>query len=37
VAALAALGRQGTIPASLVADAIAALGIDPDKLDPLAL
>ena len=37
VAALAALAREGAIPASLVADAIAALGIDPDKLDPLAL
>jgi pyruvate dehydrogenase E1 component len=37
VAALAALAREGTIQASVVADAIAGLGIDPDKLDPLAL
>jgi pyruvate dehydrogenase E1 component len=37
VAALAALARAALIPTSLVADAISALGIDPDKLDPLAL
>ncbi|HYN48668.1 MAG TPA: pyruvate dehydrogenase (acetyl-transferring), homodimeric type, partial [Candidatus Nanopelagicales bacterium] len=37
VAALGALAREGAIPASLVVDAIAGLGIDPDKLDPLAL
>jgi pyruvate dehydrogenase E1 component len=37
VAALAALQRAGAIPARLVGDAIEALGIDPDKLDPLAL
>jgi pyruvate dehydrogenase E1 component len=37
VAALAGLAHEGAIAASLVADAIAALGIDPDKLDPLAL
>jgi pyruvate dehydrogenase E1 component len=37
VAALAALQRAGTVPASLVAGAIAGLGIDPDKLDPLDL
>ncbi|MFH0751908.1 MAG: pyruvate dehydrogenase (acetyl-transferring), homodimeric type, partial [Chloroflexota bacterium] len=37
VAALAALHRAGALPASLVADAISELGIDPDKLDPLAL
>ncbi|MFH1474441.1 MAG: pyruvate dehydrogenase (acetyl-transferring), homodimeric type, partial [Chloroflexota bacterium] len=37
IAALAALHRAGAIPSSVVADAIAELGIDPDKLDPLAL
>ena len=37
VAALAALLRAGTVPAALVAEAIAGLGIDPDKLDPLDL
>ena len=37
VAALAALQRAGTVPASLVAEAIAGFGIDPDKLDPLDL
>jgi pyruvate dehydrogenase E1 component len=37
VAALALERREGAIPASLVAGAIAALGIDPEKLDPLAL
>ncbi|HSW41631.1 MAG TPA: pyruvate dehydrogenase (acetyl-transferring), homodimeric type [Patescibacteria group bacterium] len=37
VAALAALQRDGTIPASVVAAAIAGFGIDPDKLDPLDL
>jgi pyruvate dehydrogenase E1 component len=37
VAALAALQRAGTVPASMVAEAIAGFGIDPDKLDPLDL
>jgi pyruvate dehydrogenase E1 component len=37
VAALAALQREGAVPASLVAEAIAGFGIDPDKLDPLDL
>jgi len=37
VAALAALRQTGELPAEAVADAIAALGIDPEKLDPLAL
>ena len=37
VAALAALQRAGTVPASLVAEAIAGFGIDPDKVDPLDL
>ena len=37
VAALAALAREGALPAGVVADAIAGLGIDPDKLDPLTL
>ena len=37
VAALAALQRTGERSAVDVAEAIAALGIDPEKLDPLAL
>ncbi len=37
VAAMAALQRAGELPAPAVAEAIAALGIDPEKLDPLAL
>ena len=37
VAALSALLRAGDLPAATVAEAIAALGIDPDKLDPLDL
>ena len=36
-AALAALAREGAFPPGVVADAIAGLGIDPDKLDPLTL
>ena len=37
VAALSALHQAGDLPAAAVAEAIAALGIDPDKLDPLDL
>ncbi len=37
VAALSALQQAGDLPAAAVAEAIAALGIDPDKLDPLDL
>jgi pyruvate dehydrogenase E1 component len=36
VAALTALSRSGELPAADVAAAIATLGIDADKLDPLA-
>jgi len=36
VAALAALARQGAIPAERVAAAIRELGIDPDAVDPVA-
>jgi pyruvate dehydrogenase E1 component len=37
LAALTALERAGALPAAAVAEAIADLGIDPEKLDPLAL
>ncbi len=37
IAALSALRAAGEIPAEAVAEAIEALGIDPDKLDPLDL
>ena len=37
VAALDGLRRAGELPAATVAAAIAELGIDPDKADPLAL
>jgi pyruvate dehydrogenase E1 component len=37
VAALAALSATGELPAAAVAEAIAALEIDPEKPDPLAL
>jgi pyruvate dehydrogenase E1 component len=37
IAALAALRATGDVPASHVAEAIEALGVDPDKADPLAL
>jgi hypothetical protein len=33
---LTALSRSGELPAATVAEAIEALGIDPEKLDPLA-
>ena len=36
VAALTAMARAGDLPAADVAAAIALLGIDPEKLDPLA-
>jgi pyruvate dehydrogenase E1 component len=35
VAALKALSEDGTVPAGLVADAIAQYGIDADKVNPL--
>jgi pyruvate dehydrogenase E1 component len=34
VAALAALAEEGTVPATMVAEAITKYGIDPEKLDP---
>jgi hypothetical protein len=34
--ALTALSRRGDLPAADVAAAIASLGLDPDKMDPLA-
>jgi pyruvate dehydrogenase E1 component len=37
VAALSALHATGELPATAVAEAITALGIDPDKADPLDL
>ena len=37
VAALSALHQVGDLPAAAVAEAIVALGIDPEKLDPLDL
>jgi pyruvate dehydrogenase E1 component len=37
VAALGALAEQGTVPASLAAEAIAKYGIDPEKLDPTTI
>ncbi len=37
VAALSALHAAGELPATVVAEAITALGIDPDKADPLDL
>jgi pyruvate dehydrogenase E1 component len=37
VTALAALAEQGSVPASVVAEAIAKYGIDPEKLDPTAI
>ena len=37
VAALAALRQAGALSAEAVAEAIVALGIDPEKLDPLDL
>ena len=36
IAALTALAQRGSLPAEDVAAAIASLGIDPEKLDPLA-
>jgi pyruvate dehydrogenase E1 component len=36
LAAITALARRGEMPAADVAAAIAALGIDPEKMDPLA-
>jgi pyruvate dehydrogenase E1 component len=36
LAAITALARRGEMPAEDVAAAIAALGIDPEKMDPLA-
>jgi pyruvate dehydrogenase E1 component len=37
LAALDALRRRGAIPASAVVDAMATLGIDPEKADPQAI
>ena len=37
VAALDALRKQGSLPGSVVAQAIAELGIDPEKIDPLSV
>ena len=34
--AITALARRGEMPAADVVAAIAALGIDPEKMDPLA-
>jgi pyruvate dehydrogenase E1 component len=37
VAALAELAQQGSVPGSLVADALTKYGIDPEKLDPATI
>ena len=36
IATLMALAERGQVPRTLVADAIATLGVDPEKLDPVA-